>query len=214
MLDLSWKSVIVAGGSGLIGKAVCSALESRRWPANVENIDLADGKDIAGLEMLKELCLESRLPDIFINCAYPTNLLSHTLVNYLPLARLGEAMQKRGHGVIVMMSSIYGIVGPQPEMYDGTGIPLHESWYAFAKAGIIGAVRDAACRYAPVRVNAVAPGGVFNGQDERFIKAYSSRCPLGRMVTAEEVAHAVVFLLENEAMTGAVIPVDGGWTCR
>ena len=65
-----------------------------------------------------------------------------------------------------------------------------------------------------VRVNVVAPGGIFNGHSDRFVKQYSDRTPMGRMGTPDDVTGLVVFLLSDAAryITGQVIYVDGGFT--
>jgi NAD(P)-dependent dehydrogenase (short-subunit alcohol dehydrogenase family) len=88
--------------------------------------------------------------------------------------------------------------------------------YSFVKGGIISMTRALATKYAPVRVNCVSPGGVFDGQDEKFVKRYCEKTPLGRMATPEDVANAVVFLASDKAayITGQNIVIDGGYTIQ
>jgi NAD(P)-dependent dehydrogenase (short-subunit alcohol dehydrogenase family) len=82
--------------------------------------------------------------------------------------------------------------------------------------GVEGLVRTLAVELAPVRVNAVHPGIVGDtpewvGKPPEVLEAVRSRTPLGRLVTTEEVVDASIFLLENGAVNGVNLEVDGGW---
>lgn len=131
---------------------------------------------------------------------------------------IAQGMAERGSGSIVNIGSIYGIVGPDFSIYDGTGMTM-PAFYAYDKAGMIGFTRYLAAWLGPrgVRANCLCPGGLgTDDQDRRFVEAYSSRVPLGRLAGADDVTGALVFLASDASayVTGATLPVDGGWTAK
>jgi NAD(P)-dependent dehydrogenase (short-subunit alcohol dehydrogenase family) len=130
-----------------------------------------------------------------------------------------RVMGPRGAGSIILYSSMYGVVSPDPRAYpEGMNVnPLH---YGVAKAGVLQLVRYWAVRLAPksVRVNAIVPGPFpfpqMQQTDPQFIANLEQRVPMGRMGKQNEVAGAVVYLASDAASytTGTSITVDGGWT--
>jgi NAD(P)-dependent dehydrogenase (short-subunit alcohol dehydrogenase family) len=127
----------------------------------------------------------------------------------LPLLRAS------GRGVIVNVASIYGLVSPDPRIYEGSPIQTPPA-YAAAKGGVISLTRYLAVYHAKdgVRCNAVTPGGVLAGQSPEFVRRYSDRVPLARMAEAREIAAAVLFLVSDASsyVTGHNLVVDGGLT--
>ncbi len=124
-------------------------------------------------------------------------------------------MAARGGGAIINLSSIYGCGAPDFGVYDGTEMIMPPA-YAVIKAGINNYSRYLASYWGGrgVRVNAICPGGVFDGQPVAFVDNYAARTPLRRMATPAEIAGPIAFLATDSAayITGAVLPVDGGWT--
>jgi NAD(P)-dependent dehydrogenase (short-subunit alcohol dehydrogenase family) len=132
----------------------------------------------------------------------------------------GDAMAKQRSGSIVNISSIYGMVGSNLSLYEGTNMSVAPDYF-FHKGGMLGLTRYLGSHYGHqgVRVNAVSPGGIYNPdtpQAPQFIERYNRLTMLGRMAEAREVAGAVIFLLSDAAsyITGANIPVDGGHTAK
>lgn len=132
----------------------------------------------------------------------------------------GDVMAAQRSGSIVNIGSIYGMVGSNPSLYEGTTMTTAPDYY-FHKGGMVNLTRYLGSHYGPhgVRVNVVSPGGIFNPdtpQDPTFIARYNKITMLGRMCEAREIGGAVVFLLSDAStyVTGANLPVDGGHTAK
>ncbi|HVC94450.1 MAG TPA: SDR family oxidoreductase [Pirellulales bacterium] len=126
------------------------------------------------------------------------------------------AMVQQGRGSIVNISSIYGVVSNDPNLYSGTEMKQPPT-YNFVKAGMINFTRYLACYYGKkgVRANCISPGGYFDNQPRPFLDRYCQRVPIGRMLDNDDIKGAVVFLASDasEYVTGLNLMVDGGWTC-
>ena len=132
----------------------------------------------------------------------------------------GDAMAKQGGGSIVNIASIYGMVGSNLSLYEGTTMTVAPDYF-FHKGGMINLTRFLASHYGAqkVRVNVVSPGGIYNPETPpaaEFITRYNKITMLGRMCDAAEVGGAVIFLLSDAStyITGANLPVDGGHTAK
>lgn len=130
----------------------------------------------------------------------------------------GETMAAARRGSIVNIGSIQGMIGPSYELYEGTPMGDLPPDYFFHKGGMLNLTRFYAARFGPagVRVNCVSPGGFFNNQPEAFVRRFNEHTMLGRMADETDLGGAVVFLLSDASVyvTGANLPVDGGYTAK
>ena len=136
---------------------------------------------------------------------------------FLCCQEFGKIMLKQKKGVIVNISSIYGLVGADQRIYGESKLNTHIS-YASTKGAIVNLTRYLAAYWhgKNIRVNTLTPGGVIDEsyQSKKFIKKYSEKTILGRMARSDEYNGALLFLMSDASsyMTGANLVIDGGWT--
>jgi len=149
------------------------------------------------------------------------------------IQKVGSIMEHQKYGNIILLSSIYGVVGNDQRIYQNANLQevylktdsaqnpkkriYAHAVYSVAKGGLISLTRYLAAYWGEkrIRVNCVSPGGVTHpGENKNFVENYSARVPLGRKAELSEVSAAIVFLASDEAsyITGQNIIVDGGWT--
>ena len=222
------------------GEVLVNELLGTGLKASFRIFDCADMKNLES--SFSDVQEEFGAPDVFINCSYPRtddwgkssfwevtlksfreNIDIH-MNSYAWLARLAaESMIKNENGgSIIQLGSIYGILGQDLTVYEGT--EMHENMtYAAIKGGITSLTRQMASYYGQfnIRVNTLVPGGLSghvagksDTQNPLFVKQYSNKTPLKRLGRAEEIASTALFLASDAAsyMTGATIMVDGGWS--
>ena len=138
---------------------------------------------------------------------------------YIVSKEIGTRMAKRKKGSIIQTSSIYSShMASDQRIYKGSSYLGKEintpAAYSVSKSGIVGLTLHLASYWAKdnIRVNTISPGGVFSGQNEKFVRSYSSRVPMNRMARKEEIVGAIVYLASDAStyVTGQNLFIDGG----
>ena len=217
---------VVTGGASGIGQACCRLLV--RGGATVHVADLGGDPplDVTDRSALDALASSLDRLDVLVNAAgvitenRPVDELSvedfrkNFEINVLGTLQACQAfgpLLREGGGAIVNVASQAALVS----------LPSQAA-YTASKGAVAALTRSLAIDWAEdgVRVNAVAPGFTVTPmtaaffENETFVRAATRRIPLGRLLTADEIAGAIVFLASPlaSAITGVVLPVDGGWT--
>lgn len=134
----------------------------------------------------------------------------------------GAEMVKRRSGVIVNVASDLAVIAPDQRLYRVDGLvedkqPVKPVTYSVVKTALLGLTRYLATYWADknIRVNAISPGGVFNGQSEVFLSRLAQLIPMGRMASRDEYQGAILFLCSDASsyMTGTNLVIDGGRSC-
>jgi NAD(P)-dependent dehydrogenase (short-subunit alcohol dehydrogenase family) len=129
-------------------------------------------------------------------------------------------------GNIIFLSSTYGVVGPDPSIYEGLNSKKNiyggkfslntPAAYSSTKTGLIGLAKYIATNFGKlnIRANVLSPGGVYDKQEKKFVKQYKKKVPLNRMANWSDYNGAILFLASNASkyMTGSNLIIDGGWT--
>jgi NAD(P)-dependent dehydrogenase (short-subunit alcohol dehydrogenase family) len=238
------KIIIVTGGNGLLGSAIvanireegafCINLDIKHdTSSDLSSIwcDITDTNSINGT--IELIINKFNRIDGLVNNAYPRTedwglkfenidykswqfnvdwqLNSHFYITQ----EVSKYMVNQGSGSIVNMASIYGIVGPDFTVYEGTEMTMPAA-YSAIKGAIVNFSRYLAAYLGPsgVRVNTVSPGGIFDNQNLIFVNNYNKKVPLRRMGYPNDISPSVSFLLSNESnyITGQNLIIDGGWT--
>lgn len=243
MEDLQGKKIILTGSEGLIGKSIKSYLEARNAVVIGVDIDFQQAGrndhvvDLTKKESVIKLIetIEDRYINIdgLVNNAYPRtpdwgcrfedikyeswqqNVEMQLNAMFLLTQLTLHHMKERKNGSIVNIASIYGVVGNDFSVYDGTDMTSPAA-YSAIKGGIINFTRYLASYFGShgIRVNCLSPGGIFNNQNQTFVSNFEKKVPLKRMGNPDDIAGPVGFLLSDISryITGHNLIVDGGWT--
>jgi len=152
--------------------------------------------------------------DVDIN-DFNENVLMHLGGYFLTNQLFAKYFKKQGHGNIINIASIYGVIPPKFDIYKGTKMTTPVE-YALIKAGIIHLTKYMAkyLQGSNIRVNSISPGGILNKQPKNFINNYKNESLNKGMLSKSDINGTVVFLLSNESLyiNGQNIIVDDGFS--
>lgn len=210
------------------------AAEERAAGNNVTTLPLDLSADASIEALHKSVLDQAGRCDVLINNAVTRSAISgwdHNLEDYDRSLRVnasalfkitslfGKSMAANKSGSIINIGSMMGSVGIEMGNYVGTDMQVDPSpIYHYEKGGMLNFTRWAASILGKdnVRVNCLSPGGLYSGQPAPFVKNYSDRTQLGRMANETDLMGSIVFLASDASayITGANIPVDGGYTAK
>ena len=224
-------SIILTGNKGLIG----SFLQKKLSELGYEVLGFDMEKDLRDEEVVVKLMREHNQSKYLINAFalndhIKSNNNTKSIINkksnslekfkkYMEInvttlfSVCDQFINTRVSGNIINFSSIYGLLSPNPYLYPKE--KPKEIGYSASKSAVISLSSYLASHNAPnFLVNTLALGGIYNDQDQDFVKNYSKQVPMGRMMQTDEIIPSILFLLDqnNSYMTGSVLTIDGGYS--
>ena len=205
--------------------------ENPNFKVEVEKLNITSTKSINSLiSVLKDRYGKI---DALVNNAYPRNKnygrhffdveyddfcenLGLNLGGYFLTSKLfSKFFCEQGHGNIINISSIYGVVPPKFEIYEGTGMTMPVE-YAAIKSGLIHLTKYMAKYFKGknIRVNSISLGGIEDKQPQEFLKAYKKFCLNKGILEDSDISGTLIYLLSglSEFVNGQNIVVDDGFT--
>jgi NAD(P)-dependent dehydrogenase (short-subunit alcohol dehydrogenase family) len=230
------KTIVVIGANGLIGRQLSQSLRREHI---VIGCDIATDKNTLFIDINDDESFVEFFHDIsettidhVINCSYPkgpnygvklenvaledfnSNIAIHLGGYFNVMRHFCEYFKDRNGGGITNLSSIYGSVTPDFEIYpEELTMPVE---YAAIKSGINSLSKYFAKYYkgSNIRINTISPGGVFDHQSTEFIKNYNSKCLNKGMLEVSDLLGVFEFIVSDGAryLNGQDIKVDDGFS--
>jgi len=205
--------------------------EGARGRLSIRRVDVTNP---ASVEALFDAPVEGpERIDGVVNCSFPhggdygarfedvtyesfcANVSMHLGGAFLVCQKAAAYFGATGGGVIVNVSSIYGVMTPRFELYEGTPM-TKEVEYIVSKSAIVNLTRYLAkyLKKKNIRVNCLSPGGVLNGQPEAFVERYNAHALNKGMLDGADVVGTLLFLLSDHStyVNGQNIVVDDGFS--
>lgn len=233
------KAIIQNGGIGIIadfdeklGNEILDKIKTELCTDKVAFVktDITNKESILSLiSFVKE---EYNRIDALVNNAYPRNknygrpffgvdyedfcenVNMHLGGYFLTSQQFAKYFVEQGYGNIISISSIYGVIAPRFEIYNGTSMTVPVE-YAIIKSALIHFTKYIAkfLKGENVRANSISPGGIFDNQPESFLNAYNSYSSSKGMLDKRDILGTMIFLLSDNSryINGQNIVVDDGF---
>lgn len=225
-------SVYVASRNKKNNLEKLSGLMEQGYDIKVLEFDLENEESI--LKMCDDVYADAKKVDILVNNAvlrcmngyndsaenFDRSMRANGTGLFIISRAFGDRMAKDGGGSIINIGSYMGILGPNLSLYEGTEMNKNGvlADYFFHKGGITNYTKLLAGHYGRygIRSNCIEAGGLYNGQNELFVERYNKCTLLGRMANGTDLKGLIVYLASDASsyMTGAIIPLDGGYSAK
>lgn len=222
---------VIADTSEENGRKVAAEITSAGGRAQFESLDITSKESLQALIGL--LAERYGRIDALVNNAYPRNshygsrfedvtyedfcdnVGTHLGGYFLTSQQFGLYFKKQGYGNIVNMASIYGVLAPRFEIYEGTPMTMPVE-YAAIKSAVIHLTKYMAKYFkgSNIRVNCISPGGILAGQPAEFLDAYQEFSISKGMLDPQDLTGTLIYLLSDMSryLNGQNIVVDDGWS--
>tara|TARA_R110001632_G_scaffold96504_1_gene202886 strand:+ start:14368 stop:15048 length:681 start_codon:yes stop_codon:yes gene_type:complete len=223
-------NILLTGSEGFIGKNLKKYLKKNY---NIFELDLNSTPpvDATDEEQVKQF-IKGKNINIILNCVgipdavplkaesildidtnYFKKMIDINLNSIFIICKEAYRECKSSLTHIINISSLYSIVSPRLDLYNGK---IKNPAYTASKHGLIGLTKHLAVLFGKddITVNCIAPAAVVDTiSDNDFLEKYNKQVPLGRGVTIKDIYKSVIYLVDNQNITGQNLIIDGGYTC-
>ena len=223
---------IIADINEKIGKRVLKQLQATLDTDNIDYVHLDITSASSLTNVINELDEKYGHIDALVNNAYPRNkqygrsffdveykdFVENMGLNvggyFLASQQFANYFKEQGKGNIINISSIYGVIAPKFDIYEETSMTMPVE-YAAIKSALIHLTKYMAQYFKGmnIRVNAISPGGVYDGQVENFVEKYNQNCINKGMLDKSDLHGTLIYLLSDmsQNIQGQNIIVDDGF---
>ncbi len=238
--DLKDKVILITGSAGFLGRHYVDYFINQGsvvvgWDIKIDNIE-GPNLQRKNVDIINYVEVQKSVASLIKTHGHIDALICNAGIDYPPssfsiasidegievnikgtmncIRVIGKEMVFKGKGSIILIGSVYGMLGPDQSIYDRTF--TKPAIYSITKSSLYGMAKYYAALWghSGVRINVLTLGGVKNEQDAGFIERYSAKVPMERMAQPKDYFGALHFLVSDAStyMTGANLVIDGGYS--